>query len=135
MATTTNAVKLGNALKERRTELELTIKEVARRSGMTDSNVLRIERGDIPQPRPETLKSLADVLGLELSDLFNLAGYVQPRTLPSFSPYLRSRYADLPRIGSKRNGSQLRANCRETRIRPEWTIRRRRRKRITTSPL
>lgn len=101
MANTTNAVKLGNALKNRRTELELTIKEVARRSGVTDSNVLRIERGDIPQPRPETLKSLADVLGLELSDLFSLAGYVQPKTLPSLSPYLRSKYSDLPESAAK----------------------------------
>jgi transcriptional regulator with XRE-family HTH domain len=47
MANTTKAIKLGKALRERRNELELTIKEVARRSGMTDSNVLRIERGDI----------------------------------------------------------------------------------------
>ncbi|MBX4170329.1 helix-turn-helix domain-containing protein [Rhodococcus sp. DMU2021] len=101
MTNTTNAVQLGKALRKRRNEFELTIKEVARRSGMTDSNVLRIERGDIPQPRPETLKSLADVLGLELSDLFNLAGYVQPKTLPSFSPYLRSKYADLPESAAR----------------------------------
>jgi transcriptional regulator with XRE-family HTH domain len=101
MTNATNAVQLGKTLKERRNALELTIKEVARRSGMTDSNVLRIERGDIPQPRPETLKSLADVLGLALSDLFNLAGYVQPKTLPSFSPYLRSKYADLPESAAR----------------------------------
>lgn len=68
---------------------------------MTDSNVLRIERGDIPQPRPETLKSLADVLGLGLADLFNLIGYVQPTTLPSLSPYLRSKYADLPESAAR----------------------------------
>ncbi|RMB77659.1 XRE family transcriptional regulator [Rhodococcus sp. SBT000017] len=101
MTNTTKAAKLGKVLKERRNKLELTIKEVARRSGMTDSNVLRIERGDIPQPRPETLKSLADVLGLELSDLFNLVGYVQPKALPSFSPYLRSKYSDLPESAAK----------------------------------
>lgn len=101
MTNTAKAIKLGKALRERRNELELTIKEVARRSGMTDSNVLRIERGDIPQPRPETLKSLADVLGIELSDLFSLAGYVQPKTLPSFSPYLRSKYSDLPESAAK----------------------------------
>lgn len=101
MTNTTNAAKLGETLKQRRNKLELTIKEVARRSQMTDSNVLRIERGDIPQPRPETLKSLADVLGLDLSDLFNIIGYVQPKTLPSLAPYLRSKYADLPESAAR----------------------------------
>lgn len=101
MTNSTNATLLGNHLKKRRTELGLTLKEVGRRSDMTDSNVLRIERGDIPQPRPETLKSLANVLGLELSDLFNLIGYVQPKSLPTFAPYLRSKYSNLPESAAK----------------------------------
>jgi len=87
---------LGKQLKEARTRLGLSARQVADRSGMADSNVLRLEQGAIASPRPETLKSLADALDLDLADLYAAAGYVQPTGLPSFSPYLRSKYADLP---------------------------------------
>lgn len=87
---------LGRMLRTSRERLGLSAREVADRSGMADSNVLRLEQGAIANPRPETLRSLADVLGLNLADLYTTAGYVQPTGLPSFSPYLRSRYADLP---------------------------------------
>ena len=87
---------LGKQLKEARAQLVLSAREVADRSGMADSNVLRLEQGAIANPRPETLKSLADALDLDLADLYAAAGYVQPAGLPSFAPYLRSKYADLP---------------------------------------
>ena len=87
---------LGNQLKQARVEMKLSAREVADRSGMADSNVLRLEQGSIANPRPETLKSLADTLRLDLADLYAAAGYVQPTGLPSFAPYLRSKYADLP---------------------------------------
>lgn len=90
------AQSLGKMLKQSREKLGLSAREVADRSGMADSNVLRLEQGAIANPRPETLKSLADALSLDLSDLYAAAGYVQPEGLPSFAPYLRSKYADLP---------------------------------------
>jgi hypothetical protein len=63
---------------------------------MADSNVIRLEQGAIASPRPDTLKSLADVLQLDLADVYAAAGYVQPQGLPSFAPYLRSKYGKLP---------------------------------------
>lgn len=93
---TKQAHLLGKQLKEARAKLGLSAREVADRSGMADSNVLRLEQGAIANPRPETLKSLADTLNLDLADLYAAAGYVQPDGLPSFAPYLRSKYADLP---------------------------------------
>lgn len=87
---------LGKLLKDARKRLGLSAQEVGDRAGLADSNVLRLEYGAIANPRPETLKSLADVLGLDLADLYAVAGYVQPQGLPSFAPYLRSKYADLP---------------------------------------
>lgn len=90
------AQRLGTQLKQARAKLGLSAREVADRSGMADSNVLRLEQGAIANPRPETLKSLADTLDLDLADLYAAAGYVQPAGLPSFAPYLRSKYADLP---------------------------------------
>lgn len=88
--------RLGAMLKKSREQLGISARELADRSGMADSNVIRLEQGGIANPRPETLKSLADVLGLNLADLYATAGYVQPTGLPSFTPYLRSKYADLP---------------------------------------
>lgn len=93
---TKQAQLLGKKLKEAREALGWSARHVAERSGMADSNVVRLEQGAIANPRPETLKSLADTLGLDLADLYAAAGYVQPAGLPSFAPYLRSKYADLP---------------------------------------
>jgi transcriptional regulator with XRE-family HTH domain len=90
------SLQLGRLLKEARIEHRLSAREVADRSGMADSNVLRLEQGAIASPRPDTLKSLADVLEIDLADLYAAAGYVQPQGLPSFAPYLRSKYADMP---------------------------------------
>lgn len=87
---------LSELLKRTREQLGLSAREVADRSGMADSNVIRLEQGAIANPRPDTLKSLADVLHLDLADLYAAAGYVQPAGLPSFVPYLRSKYAELP---------------------------------------
>jgi hypothetical protein len=63
---------------------------------MADSNVIRLEHGSISSPRPDTLKTLADTLDLDLADLFASAGYVQATGLPAFAPYMRSKYAGLP---------------------------------------
>lgn len=87
---------LAQLLKLTREKHGLSARELAKRSGITDSNVVRLEQGGIANPRPDTLKALADVLDLDLADVYSAAGYVQPKGLPSFAPYLRSRYADLP---------------------------------------
>jgi len=87
---------LAELLTSARQKLGISSREVARRSGITNSNVRRLELGTIPQPRPETLRALADVLGLELADVYATTGYARPDGLPTFTPYLRSKYGDLP---------------------------------------
>lgn len=87
---------LAQLLREAREGLGLSAREVGKRSGITDSNIVRLEQGAIANPRPETLKAIADVLELDLADVYAAAGYVQPDGLPSFAPYLRSKYGDLP---------------------------------------
>jgi transcriptional regulator with XRE-family HTH domain len=90
------ASRLAKLLRTSRENLGLSVREVGRRSHIADSNIVRLEQGVIPNPRPDTLKSIADVLGLDLADVFASIDYVQPKGLPSFTPYLRSKYADLP---------------------------------------
>ena len=90
------ATRLADLLRSARESLGYSVREVSRRSGVTNSNVVRLEQGVIPNPRPETLKAIADVLELDLADVFASIGYVQPQGLPSFTPYLRSKYGDMP---------------------------------------
>ncbi len=90
------ASRLAELLRTAREQLGLSVREVAKRSGVVNSNIVRLEQGAIPNPRPETLKAIADVLDLDLADVFASIGYVQPKGLPSFTPYLRSKYGDMP---------------------------------------
>jgi transcriptional regulator with XRE-family HTH domain len=90
------AQKLGKMLQQSREAQGLSAREVATRSGLVASSVRRLEQGAIPNPGIETLKSLASVLDLDASDLYATAGVMPTNGLPSFAPYLRSKYSDLP---------------------------------------
>ncbi len=93
--------QLGTLIKQARMKQAMSARELSRRAGVTDSNIIRIEQGQIASPRPDMLKAIADALDIDLADVYAAAGYVQPQGLPSFTPYLRSKYADLP-AGAKR---------------------------------
>lgn len=87
---------LGQLLRHRRDALGLSLRQVGDRVGTTDTTVMRIESGEIASPRGDILRALAEALELPLADLFATAGYAVPRELPSFRPYLRAKYHDLP---------------------------------------
>jgi transcriptional regulator with XRE-family HTH domain len=87
---------LGEVLRARRKSFGISQGEVSRRAAIGYDVVSRIESGFIRQPDPRKLARLADVLDFPLSTLYNLAGYPTGRDLPSFQPYLRSRYGQLP---------------------------------------
>jgi transcriptional regulator with XRE-family HTH domain len=87
--------QLGNYLKRLREERKLSIRGLARKAGIDDSGLVRIERGDVRTPQPEKLKRLAIALEMPLADLLAMAGYVVPYDLPSITPYLRTRYGHL----------------------------------------
>jgi len=63
---------------------------------MHHSVIFRIESGEIAAPNPDKLIHLAQALRLPVADVFVLAGYAVPHQLPSFRPYLRTRYGELP---------------------------------------
>lgn len=60
---------LGENLKARRKELGLTQPEVEAASGIAQSNISRIERGEIPNPGIETLTALALALKTDVDAL------------------------------------------------------------------
>lgn len=60
------------------------------------ATIVRLEQGAFAEPRPETLRVVAEALGVSLADVFAMADYVVPDELPAFTPYLRTKYRDLP---------------------------------------
>jgi len=75
----------------------LSPRELATRSGVPRTSIQRLEAGEtVEPPKATVLAALAPHLNLPLADLYVAAGIQQPTELPSFTPYLRSRYRDLP---------------------------------------
>ena len=65
----------GGIIKQQRTNIPLTLYELAARAGISASHLGRIERGE-RFPSAHTLRKIAPVLGFEESDLFTMAGYL-----------------------------------------------------------
>ena len=91
-----HARNLGEQLLLKRTELELTTRQVAELAGLEQPTYVRIEKGQFKKPGIDKLAAIAEALQLKTADLYALADYTAPADLPSFTPYLRTKYRDLP---------------------------------------
>ncbi|GAI16752.1 unnamed protein product [marine sediment metagenome] len=69
--------EIGKTLKQRRLMLELTLRELAAKSGVSASHLGRIERGE-RFPSGHILRKIAKPLGLDESLLLTTAGYLSP---------------------------------------------------------
>lgn len=87
---------LAQALRQFRGDAGLSLRDLAERSGINRGAISRLESGERVQPRAETLKRLAAALGIPTEDLYAAAGWKVPNELPSFKPYLRTKYGHLP---------------------------------------
>jgi transcriptional regulator with XRE-family HTH domain len=90
------AKKLGAHIRRARVVRRLSQNRLAEKIGVPNSTILRLERGENLNPRPDLLANVANVLHVELAELYSLAGYAAPTSLPSLRPYLRSKYRELP---------------------------------------
>jgi transcriptional regulator with XRE-family HTH domain len=90
------AQRLADLLRTKREAAGLSASEVARRAGVNVGTVTRIELGQIPSPRPDSLRAIGDVLDIPAADLFAATDWLHPAELPTFRPYLRTKYRDLP---------------------------------------
>jgi len=88
--------EIGRRIRDRRQELGMSKRELGRLAGIENSTIVRLEQGAFANPQPDTLRRIAEVLELPLADLYALADYVVPAELPTFKPYLRSKYRSLP---------------------------------------
>jgi len=90
------AARLGQLIRSRREQAGMTIRDLADDSEMNFATVSRIEQGKFAAPGHDKLSRIAQALGLNTADVFALADYTVPTELPSFQPYLRSKYQDMP---------------------------------------
>ena len=66
---------LGGIIKERRHSLSISLDKLSRKSGVSPSHIVRIERGE-RFPSARVLRKLAEPLGFGEEDLFRIAGYL-----------------------------------------------------------
>ena len=88
--------RLAMLLRQRRLSLGLSARQVARGANVDVGTYTRLELALVPNPRPDSLTGIARVLGIPVSDVFTIADWLPKNELPSFSPYLRAKYRDLP---------------------------------------
>lgn len=89
-------VKLINLLKVKRSELRLSVNEVARRADVDPGTAWRIEQGMIAKPRVENIIAIGRVLGINPIELFTTVGWLTADDLPDVSTYLNAKFSELP---------------------------------------
>lgn len=89
-------LELGEFVRTRRESRGLDFYEAARLSGLDHTFWRKLEAGFYESPNPKSLRAVANVLKAPIADLYSMAGYELGRQLPSFRPYLRAKYVDLP---------------------------------------
>lgn len=72
------------------------MKQLGDQAAVNASTVLRVEQGRFAEPRPDTLIRLAEALELDPRETLEQAEFPVPALLPSFQPYLRSKYRGIP---------------------------------------
>jgi len=70
----------GRIIKQQRIALQLTLQQLADRSGVSPSHLGRIERGQ-RFPSAHILRKIAQPLGFDEDELFTLAGYLSSEPL------------------------------------------------------
>lgn len=92
--------KLGRFLREAREAKGLSQRQLAKLVGFSFSSISRMEKGEFGSPDPAKLQRIAATLDVDLEDIYALAGYVVPKGLPDFAPYLRAKF-ELPETAVK----------------------------------
>lgn len=87
---------LGRLLKIKREAAGLSLNKMAAELGISQPYLSRLERGEYRHPSPKTLLRIAKCLHISPEDLYALTGLLPTTDLPSFAPYLRAKYPELP---------------------------------------
>jgi transcriptional regulator with XRE-family HTH domain len=84
----------GDSIRQRRTELGLTLRQVSEATGIHHARLSRWERGEQRPETAEVLPALADALHMPIGDLCRRAGKPLSRGLPHLAPYLHLKYGE-----------------------------------------
>ena len=87
--------QLMHLLTNKRKQSGLSVAEVAQQASIDRGMVWRFEQGMIATPKADSLKAIGDVLDPAI-DIFTIVGWISAGELPSFGPYLRAKYPQLP---------------------------------------
>jgi len=68
---------VGLYLRTLRTQRDLSLNAVCAQTGITTTRLNRIELGEVKEPSPEVLKKLSEFYGVDLLNLYLLAGYLK----------------------------------------------------------
>ena len=67
---------VGKYIYDIRNKQQISIRYLARLTGISHSEINKIEKGERVMPSPMHLKTIADVLGINQIELFKIAGYI-----------------------------------------------------------
>ncbi|MBA7607814.1 hypothetical protein ES703_14983 [subsurface metagenome] len=87
---TNDSNNLGSVVRQRRSMVPLTLKELAGESGVSTSYLCRIEKGE-RCPSARILRKMAKPLGLGEDELFVSAGYLSPKTSSAIESPITNR--------------------------------------------
>ena len=77
--------ELGFLLKRLRTEAKMSLKDVYKATGISDSKLTRIEHGsNVSEPSPSILRALSKLYNVNLVELYLAAGYLDAADLASY---------------------------------------------------
>ncbi len=79
------AETLGQYLKTVREQNKLSTRDVEKKTGITTSQLSRIECNITQEPSPTALKKLALFYNIKLIDLFQKAGYLDPEDIDAYT--------------------------------------------------
>lgn len=93
---TTSSSSLGTILREARAAHDLSLQQVAERTGCSQGYVHKLELDRVRTPSPRVLAGLAEALALDYNDLMAAAGYEPTEAAPSASaiPGAVKRYSN-----------------------------------------
>ena len=78
---------IGLYIKKKRESVGYSQKKLASLSGISDSELLKIEKGDRQNPNGKYLSDIAKALGVSPFELFLEAGYIEQSDIPQELPF------------------------------------------------
>ncbi|HWR31042.1 MAG TPA: helix-turn-helix domain-containing protein [Negativicutes bacterium] len=91
-------MEFGYYLKELMDQKGIGVNELANLSGISGAHISRIASGKRSAPSPQTLKKLSIALGVDYSELMNMAGHVDAINQSSKAPTEDKRPKELLKV-------------------------------------